>query len=54
VRLAQAHAPAVIDKVAATFEAYWADPEFEPYGDGDDGRFDAAIAAERSGEYTEG
>jgi superfamily II DNA or RNA helicase/HKD family nuclease len=51
VRLAQAHAPAVIDKVAATFEAYWADPEFEAYGDGDSQRFDAAIAAERTGDY---
>jgi superfamily II DNA or RNA helicase/HKD family nuclease len=51
VRLAQAHAPTVIDKIAATFEAYWSDPEFEPYGDGDAARFEAAIAAERSGEY---
>jgi hypothetical protein len=51
VRLAQAHAPTVIAKVAATFEAHWADPEFEPYGDGDADRFDAAIAAERTGEY---
>jgi superfamily II DNA or RNA helicase/HKD family nuclease len=51
VRLAQAHAPTVIEKVAATFEAYWADPEFEPYGDDDGGRFDAAIAAERTGDY---
>jgi len=51
VRLAEAHAPTVIEKVAATFETYWSDPEFEPYGDGDDARFDAAIAAERSGSY---
>ena len=51
VRLAEAHAPTVIEKVAATFETYWADPEFEPYGDGDSDRFDAAIAAERSGSY---
>jgi superfamily II DNA or RNA helicase/HKD family nuclease len=51
VRLAQAHAPAVIDKVAATFEAYWADPEFETYGDSDSERFDTAIAAERGGDY---
>jgi superfamily II DNA or RNA helicase/HKD family nuclease len=51
VRLAEAHAPTVIEKVAATFETYWADPEFEPYGDGDGGRFDAAIAAERTGGY---
>ena len=50
VRLAQAHAPSVLEKVAATFEAYWADPEFEAYGDGDDERFDAAIAAERTGD----
>jgi hypothetical protein len=41
----------VIDKIAATFEAYWSDPEFEPYGDGDAARFEAAVAAERSGEY---
>ena len=51
VRLAEAHAPTVIEKVAATFETYWADPEFEPYSDGDSGRFDDAIAAERSGTY---
>jgi superfamily II DNA or RNA helicase/HKD family nuclease len=51
VRLAEAHAPTVIEKVAATFETYWADPEFEPYGDGDADRFDAAIAAERTGDY---
>jgi superfamily II DNA or RNA helicase/HKD family nuclease len=51
VRLAEAHAPTVIGKVAATFEAYWADQEFEPYGDDDGGRFDAAIAAERTGDY---
>jgi superfamily II DNA or RNA helicase/HKD family nuclease len=51
VRLAQAHAPAVIEKVAGTFATYWADPEFELYGDGDAGRFDAAVAAERSGDY---
>jgi superfamily II DNA or RNA helicase/HKD family nuclease len=50
VRLAQAHAPAVVDKVAATFEAYWGDPEFEAYGDSDGGRFDAAIDAERTGD----
>jgi superfamily II DNA or RNA helicase len=41
----------VIGKIAATFETYWADPEFEPYGDGDSERFDSAIAAERSGSY---
>ncbi len=51
VRLAEAHAPTVIEKVAATFETYWADPEFELYGEGDSARFDAAIAAERSGDY---
>jgi superfamily II DNA or RNA helicase/HKD family nuclease len=51
VRLAEAHAPTVIEKVAATFESYWADPEFEPYGDADADRFDAAVAAERSGDY---
>jgi superfamily II DNA or RNA helicase/HKD family nuclease len=51
VRLAEAHAPTVIEKVDATFETYWADPEFEPYGEGDADRFDAAIAAERTGDY---
>lgn len=52
VRLAEPHAPSVLDKVAATFEAYWADPEFEPYDPADDGeRFDAACAAERGGGY---
>jgi superfamily II DNA or RNA helicase/HKD family nuclease len=52
VRLARPHAPSLLDKVAATFEAYWADPEFEPYTpDRDAGRFDAACAAERGGEY---
>ena len=49
VRLAEAHAPTVIEKIAATFESYWADPEFETYGDGDTARFDAAIDAERTG-----
>jgi superfamily II DNA or RNA helicase/HKD family nuclease len=51
VRLAEAHAPVVVDKVAATFESYWTDPEFEPYGEDDGDRFEAAIAAERSGGY---
>ncbi len=52
VRLAQPHAPSVLDKVTATFEAYWADPEFEPYHPDRDGdRFDAACAAERGGDY---
>jgi superfamily II DNA or RNA helicase/HKD family nuclease len=51
VRLAEAHAPTVIEKVAATFETYWSDPEFERYGDADADRFDAAIAAERTGDY---
>ncbi len=55
VRLAQPHAPSVLDKVAATFEAYWADPEFEPYvPDRDAERFDAACAAEQRGGYDAG
>jgi superfamily II DNA or RNA helicase len=51
VRLAQAHAPSVIEKVAATFEAYWQDPEFERYDPGDHTRFDLAVAAERGTSY---
>jgi superfamily II DNA or RNA helicase/HKD family nuclease len=50
VRLAEPHAPAVLDKIGATFEAYWADPEFEPYDPAvDAARFDQACAAERGG-----
>jgi superfamily II DNA or RNA helicase len=51
VRLAEAHAPTVIEKIAATFETYWADPEFETYRSEDADRFDAAIAAERGAGY---
>lgn len=51
VRLAQAHAPVVVEKIAATFESYWADPEFELYDADDPARFVAAIAAEKRGTY---
>lgn len=52
VRVAEAHAPALVEKIAGTFEIYWNDPEFEPYNPARDGeRFDQAVAEERGG-YT--
>ena len=47
VRLASEHAPDLVRKMAQSFEAYWADPEFESYDpDRDAARFEAAIGAQ--------
>lgn len=43
VRLSQVDAPTIIDKFAATFDGYWADPAFEKFGPEDADRFDRAI-----------
>jgi superfamily II DNA or RNA helicase/HKD family nuclease len=47
VRLASEHAPDLVKKMAQSFDAYWSDPEFEPYDpERDAERFDAAIGAQ--------
>jgi superfamily II DNA or RNA helicase/HKD family nuclease len=47
VRLASEHAPDLVNKMAQSFDAYWSDPEFEPYDpERDAARFDAAIGAQ--------
>lgn len=45
VRLSRADAPSILDKFAATFDSYWADPSFESYSAAelDRSRFDKAI-----------
>ncbi len=43
VRLSQVDAPGILNKFAATFDSYWADPSFETYSADDAGRFDNAI-----------
>ena len=46
VRLAQASTPDLIEKFKATFESYWADPDYEPYDPARDAeRFDRAVRA---------
>lgn len=47
VRLSQVHAPTIVEKFAATFDSYWADPSFEGYSAADATRFDAAIGQAR-------
>lgn len=47
VRLSQIDAPSILDKFAATFDSYWADPSFETYGATDADRFDIAIGQAR-------
>ncbi len=51
VRLAEADAPAIVEKFRATFETYWADPDFELYERDEEHRtrFDRAVAASREG-----
>ena len=45
VRLAQTDAPTIVEKFAATFESYWADPDYELYDPARDAdRFDRAVA----------
>lgn len=49
VRLAQVDNGAILDKFQATFEQYWADPEFEPFvPERDSERFLQAVRAQRS------
>lgn len=47
VRLSQIDAPTILTKFAATFDSYWADPDFETYRPGDADRFDRAIGQAR-------
>jgi len=48
VRLSQTDAPTIVQKFQATFDAYWADPDFELYNpDEHRERFDLAVAPPR-------
>jgi HKD family nuclease len=47
VRLSQIDAPVILEKFAATFDSYWADPSFETYSPADADRFDRAIGQAR-------
>jgi superfamily II DNA or RNA helicase len=48
VRLSQTDAPTIVEKFAATFESYWADPDYELYDPSRDAaKFDRAVAAGR-------
>ena len=50
VRVTETESPHIIERIRATFEQYWNEPEFEPYDpqlDGD--RLQAALDAERGG-----
>jgi superfamily II DNA or RNA helicase len=48
VRLSQTDAPTIVEKFAATFESYWADPDYELYDlSRDAAKFDRAVAAGR-------
>jgi superfamily II DNA or RNA helicase/HKD family nuclease len=47
VRLSQVDAPTIVEKFAATFDSYWADPSFEPYSAEEGDRFDRAIGQAR-------
>ncbi|MCW5891356.1 MAG: DUF3427 domain-containing protein [bacterium] len=44
VRLSAIETPHVLDHFSGTFEAYWNDPEFEPYGPAQHERFARAVA----------
>src|SRR5581483_7390608 len=44
VRLSQVDAPAIVEKFVATFDTYWADPDYEPFDPARDAdRFDDAV-----------
>jgi HKD family nuclease len=44
VRLTQSDAPSIVEKFAATFESYWADPDYESYDPSRDiDKFDDAV-----------
>jgi superfamily II DNA or RNA helicase len=47
VRLSQVDAPSIVEKFAATFDGYWADPSFESYTLEEGDRFDRAIGRAR-------
>src|SRR5690606_19790787 len=48
VRVSAVGNPELLDKIEASFENYWASPQFEPYDPARDGeRFDAAVARAR-------
>ncbi len=50
VRLAEAEAASVIDRMRATFETYWAEDAFEAYDPAQDGdRLEAALGRQRNG-----
>jgi superfamily II DNA or RNA helicase/HKD family nuclease len=50
VKLSQYESPHLWERVAATFETYWEDREFEPYGATERPRLQQALDAERSGD----
>jgi superfamily II DNA or RNA helicase/HKD family nuclease len=48
VRLAEAEASSILDRMRGTFDTYWADDAFEPYDPrADAARFDAALGRQR-------
>ncbi|HEX8619036.1 MAG TPA: DEAD/DEAH box helicase family protein [Thermoanaerobaculia bacterium] len=49
VRLSQIDAPSILEKFAATFDSYWADPSYETYRAEDADRFDRAIVQATGG-----
>jgi superfamily II DNA or RNA helicase/HKD family nuclease len=52
VKVSQYESPHLWDRVTATFETYWNDPEFAPYDEGQRPRLRAALAQERAGPGT--
>ncbi len=52
VKLSQYESPHLWDRVAATFETYWEDGEFEPYHEAERPRLKRALEEERSVEST--
>jgi HKD family nuclease len=49
VKISQYESPHLWDRVTATFETYWNDPEFVPYDESQVPRLKAALALERGG-----
>jgi superfamily II DNA or RNA helicase len=47
VKISQYESPHLWDRVTATFETYWNDPEFAPYDESQRPRLEAALAHER-------